>query len=259
MAGMEETARIAALEFLLSPVADVYVSLLEVLPIDGVGEVEVSPPLYVRVSEPNWLTGSIITNVTTRENIDVVPFGPYSEDVSAQGWGIYDAVVAGNLLFSGGFVDGGFDQAGVLTIPTGDDFQFQAGGLSCSLGPDCPIVVGPGDPCPAPSFAFITIAFESTPVPIGGPPVGVATGQGGVEGQVDMDITFDGTLYDAEVLFDGVPQIIPVDAIPIGPAPHTAWQFTYTQPAGVGVVVSLRVTEIADATCTWTQPMSIGI
>lgn len=261
MAGIEETARVAALEFLFSPAADVYVSLLEVMPVDGVGEVEISPaPFYARESVTNWATTSIVQNVTTRENVDAIPFGPYTEDVIAQGWGIYDAVVAGNLLASGPFVDGGFNQFGVLTIPTGDDFQFQSGGLSVSIGPDCPIVVAAQPPCPAPSFAFITLpTMESEPVPIGGPPVAVTAGTNGMNGQVDMDITFDGSLYDAEILFDGVPQILPVNTIPAGPSPHTGWEFDYDQPAGVGVVVSLRVTEIADETCTWTQPMSIGV
>ncbi len=174
MAGIEPYARTAALELLFAPAATNFVSLLDILPIDGVGESEISPAGYTRIAATNWSTTSITgsVGVTSRCNDDVIIFGTYAAEVTTIGWAIYDAVTGGNLLSSGPFVDAGFGLAGLLTIPMGDDIQFQPGDLCMSLSQDCPIVAGSaGDVCSL--ITGITVSVNgSPPAPwnIGDPP-----------------------------------------------------------------------------------------
>lgn len=171
--GLELYGRSTALEAILSPVATPYVGLLVTLPIDSAGEVEISPPGYVRVAANAWTTGSINGSVavTSRSNADVITFGTYAVPVAVKGWAIYDAPVAGNLVASGTLVDAGFNQAGIVVVPAGDDLQFQPGNLNVSIGPDCPIVVGGGtDTC----SLIDSITVNGAPWNIGDPPVIVA-------------------------------------------------------------------------------------
>lgn len=175
MAGIEPYARTAALELLFAPAATNFVSLLDILPIDGVGESEISPAGYTRIAATNWSTTSITgsVGVTSRCNDDVIIFGTYAAEVTTIGWAIYDAVTGGNLLSSGPFVDAGFGLAGLLTIPMGDDVQFQPGDLCMSISQDCPIVAGSAvDVCSL--ITGITVSVNgSPPAPwnIGDPPI----------------------------------------------------------------------------------------
>lgn len=148
MAGLESYAREQVLEDLFNATNAIHVSLLSTLPVESVGEVEVSPAGYVRVSEDNWQTEALNeVEATIRSNVDNVIFGPYAEEVLVKGWAIYDALVAGNLLATGVFLNAGDNQIITITIPIGDDIQFQPGNLSIGLASNsglCKLVCTPG-------------------------------------------------------------------------------------------------------------------
>lgn len=179
MSGLEPYGRSTALEFLFSPISGAHIALLSTLPVDGLGAVEINPAGYARQPCSSWSTTSItgLPSVTSRCNASAITFGPFASDVDAKGWAVYDALAAGNLIASGSFVDAGFNQAGVITIPAGDDIQFQIGDLCLSLSQDCPIVVSSlGDTCSI--ITGITVSDSGSPPVswnIGDTPILVAT------------------------------------------------------------------------------------
>jgi len=260
MSGLEPYGRISALELLLSPLSGAHVALLETLPVYGLGAVEVSPAGYARQPAVNWSTTSItgLPGVSSRCNDDILSFGPFFDDVVARGWAIYDALAGGNLLASGTFVDAGYGQAGDITIPAGDDIQFQVGDLCLSLSQDCPIIVEVSpNICPLPAMAsFQKPTLEVISVPIGGLPIPLAGGTGPCVGSVGMSTGFDGSDFTAEFFYGGVLQG-PIFPGP-GPVPHTQWGFGFTQPVAPGTVVSVTVTKNSDPGCTFTQNFTVS-
>lgn len=259
MSGLEPYGRSTALEFLFSPISGAHVAILGTLPVYGVGAVEIAPAGYARQACSAWSSTSItgMPSVASRCNDDAISFGPYLEDVAAKGWAIYDALTGGNLIASGAFVDSGFGQAVVITIPAGDDIQFQVGELCLSLSQDCPIVVEvPAIVCPVPSnVSLILPTLEVLAVPIGGLPLPLAGGTGICGGNIMMSLAFDGADYTSEIFFGAASQG-PMGAGP-GPAPHTQWGFGFTQPALIGTIVHVVVTKTAEPACTFSQNFSI--
>ena len=172
MSGLETYGRTQALEALLNLTESTFVGLLDTLPVDSIGEVEISPAGYTRVLNQDWSTTDA-GGVTTRSNVPLISFGPYPTDVSMRGWAIYDAPVAGNLIASGLFFDTGGGQAGEVFVEAGDDIQFQPGQFGVSIGDECPVVIGAagGDTCS--DIDTITVDVGGGPVAwsIGDPPV----------------------------------------------------------------------------------------
>lgn len=261
MSGLEPYGRSTALEFLFSPISGAHIALLSALPVDGLGAVEINPAGYARQPCAAWSTTSItgLPSVTSRCNASAIAFGPFASDVDVKGWAVYDALAAGNLIASGSFVDAGFDQAGVITIPAGDDIQFQIGDLCLSLSQDCPIVVvGAPVACTVPSVVTLILpSLIELPVSIGGLPLALAGGTGICGGRLIMSLPFDGADYTSEIFFGAASQG-PMTPSP-GPAPHDRWVFGFTQPALSGTLVSVVVTETANPSCTFTQNFSITV
>lgn len=141
MPGLEQFARERALELLFEEPATPYVALMQSLPLGGVGGVEVSASEYARQLVTKWST-IVQVNATRREAIETVSFGTFSSVVVVQGWAVFDAIVAGNLLASGDIIDTGFGQFGTITVPIGDELQFQAGQFAVTIG-ECTLVQAP--------------------------------------------------------------------------------------------------------------------
>lgn len=146
MPGLEPYAREAALEFLFNGTTSIHISLLSVLPEEGTGEIEISPIGYARVPETVWTTiPSDSTAATIRSNGSTLTFGAYGEDVTVRGWAAYDALTGGNLLASGIFVGLGSGDPLEITIPSGNDIQFQPGNIAIGISSDsgvCDITSG---------------------------------------------------------------------------------------------------------------------
>lgn len=261
MAGLDPFGRVTVLEDLFNAGAGNHVSLLETLPINGVGAVEVSPGGYARQPATVWTTGSLNGDlpVTTLFVNEIITFGPYGSSITFEGWAIYDALTSGNLLATGILRDSDLEPAGaILLTPDDDGYKYEAGDLSVSLTQDCPIVIGGLGLCPLIAGALIELpTTEIIQVPVGGPPVEATGGTVGIIGVASLNQAFDDSLFTAEVLFDDAVQAIVPFPIPVGPAPFVGWAFVFTQPVGSGVVVSFRVTKDADASCTFTQPYTI--
>lgn len=137
MPALEPFARTLCLETLFSTSSNVHISLLSTLPVAGVGEVEISPAGYARQPAVNWSTVALDADESTvRQCTDTIAFGPYATDEGTIGWAAYDALVAGNLLCSGVYLAIGSNAFITITIPTGDDIQFQPGNLRIGITSD---------------------------------------------------------------------------------------------------------------------------
>lgn len=260
MSGLEPHGRAQALEAVLSPAANIFVGLLDTMPVNGFGAIEISPAGYARISAANWTTTTIAgaSEVTTRCNADNLAMGPYATEVNARGWALYDAITNGNLVASGPFVDAGFGQAGILNIPALDDIQFQPGDLCVTITSSCPVMVAP-DVCPVPVYAqYVDQSFNVIVVPIGGPPPSEGAGNGSNSGSIITDIAFNGADYTAEYFFDAVSQG-PLTAFPFGPGPHTSWEFQWFAQPPVGQVVSVTVTKNSDPACTFSIDFAVSV
>ena len=261
MSGREPYARAQALEAVLSPATTIFVGLLETMPVDGSGEVEISPPGYARTAVVNWST-TATAGVTTRCNVDSLALGPYGPAaVDVRGWALYGALTNGNLVASGSFVDTGFGQPGLLTIPAGDDIQFQPGDLCVTIADDCPLVIGSVAPdvCPLPvSAEYEDAAEEIVNVPLLGPPPNEGAGNGPLTGFITMDAAFDGADFTAEYFFGLGPAQGSLTPTPAGPGPHAGWTFVWTQP-GVGQVVTVNVTKDSDPGCTFSIGFTLSV
>lgn len=114
--------------------------------------------------------------------------------------------------------------------------------------------------CPFPvSAARVNIGTgEIEAIPLAGPPLGAGVGSVGLVA-VEMSTMFNAVDYTATVLFDGVPQALAVSALPaIPPGAQTSWQFSVTQPAPAGTLVSLHVELTADPlACSFTQSLLV--
>lgn len=137
MPALEPYARTLALETLFSTSSSVHISLLSAMPSGGVGEVEISPAGYARQPAVNWSTVAYDADESTvRQSTDTITFGPYGTDELTVGWAAYDALSGGNLLASGVYLTIGAGNIQTITLPAGDDIQFQPGNLSIGITSD---------------------------------------------------------------------------------------------------------------------------
>lgn len=237
MPGLETYGRTQALESLFNPSETTYVALLEVLPVDSAGEVEVSPTGYARILSNTWTTANA-DGVTSRCNAAGVTFGPFPDAYTTRGWAIYDAPVGGNLIASGLFFDTGGGMAGEVSVPINDEVQFQPGDLCISLSQDCPIEFGDGDgdgdgdTCSP--IASITVDTGGGPVAwnIGDPPENVAP-----LGSVTIVVTLTAPSTDMGGFSASVTSAASVVLTPLG----AVFTLTYSVPPGPsGQVVTIE-------------------
>lgn len=252
---LEAAGRAAALEALFNISSNTYVALLEQVPIDGSGEVEVSTPGYGRILVQAWNTVQE-TGITKRCNVFPVSFGPYAAEIAIKGWAIYDQPLGGNLIASGIFFDAGGGQAGIVTVPPGEDVQFGADEFCLILGEDCPIVFESGPECP--SVVEVRIYDNTNPLL----PVLLNTKGPGAPAyvlgfndtrpvlvEIDLDMAVnppDWTqTYDADL-----------------PSPPTSLSYAvqtytleYVSPGGL-TLVRTRFDQIPAPNCTWTEELT---
>lgn len=107
MSGLTDYAEAACLTALLPNGTDVYVGFFTVLPTadDGTGGTEASGSGYARKAHQAWVN-TTVGDYTYRVNNGAIEFTALTADLDGvNGWGIWDASVAGNLLAFGPLLD----------------------------------------------------------------------------------------------------------------------------------------------------------
>jgi len=264
MPGLEQYGRAQALEALFNLSATTYVGLLEVLPIDGSGEVEISPPLYSRVLVQDWTTNED-SGTTSRCNVNAVGFGPYPVDVAIRGWAIWDAPLGGNLIASGLFFDTGGGQAGEVFVDTGDDIQFQPGDFCIALNQDCPVVFngdGDGDGCP--QVLEVRIYDNTNPLlPVllttkgPGDPAYFLGFNANLPIKVEIDLDQPITIFEwTQTYADGDTPDPPTAQSYLSPT----WTLEYVHPlpGGLGNQIITRHDQTVGGSCTFTENLTVS-
>ncbi len=93
----------------------------------GVGGSELSGGGYARVGHSAWVT-SVTGHVVRRANVGPVRFSPFTADLTASAWGVWDAITGGTLL-AFGYIRNSGGSVIVQAFAATDEPQFIAGEL----------------------------------------------------------------------------------------------------------------------------------
>ena len=100
-----------------------YVGLFSSMPgADGVGGTELSGSGYARVSHSTWTT-AVTGHVVRRMNVGAIQFPEFTGDLSARGFGIWDAATAGNLQ-AFGYIRNAGGQPVIMAFAATDEPRF---------------------------------------------------------------------------------------------------------------------------------------
>lgn len=100
-----------------------YVGMFSSMPNSaGVGGTELSGSGYARVSHSSWTT-AVVGHVVRRMNVGEVQFAALTGNLSARGWGIWDAASGGNLV-AFGYIRTAGGQPVIMSFAATDEPQF---------------------------------------------------------------------------------------------------------------------------------------
>lgn len=100
-----------------------YIGLFSSMPSSaGVGGTELSGSGYDRVAHSTWST-AVAGHVVRRMNVGAVQFPLLTGDLSARGWGAWDAASGGNLM-AFGYIRNAGGQPVIMTFAANDEPRF---------------------------------------------------------------------------------------------------------------------------------------
>lgn len=132
--GLSNYAKQAALDAIVPAAGTYYVALFTTVPDDtGAGGIEASGSGYARVAHSPWLDETDTAAVYKKNSGNVAFAALTAALLNINGWGLFDALTAGNLIAFGDAEDVGGNIV-TLNFNSGDIVQFQDQTLKFGIG-----------------------------------------------------------------------------------------------------------------------------